>query len=606
MRIVLCLILLCFKLFALDVSFEKVPVYKKIEASYNIKSLNQAVNNKKLFKTISYYVRIFKNKSNDGLWLRIPLHNKSHKQIKRVFISRWDRVDLELFAFKDDNKLFFKEKISSDEYIKKSKEIDIAPWQTVDLYVHIKAKDSLDQFFYIYILDSKIVNDFIISYEKLYHGGLFFGILLTMTMYSFFMFLSMGDKGYLFLGFYQVSVLITSSLLIDYSFTLLKNHALLADFLLRDLPSYIIMVFSILFTKEFLNTKKQMPKLNIFLNMLMVLLLPISLIDSSINYASFLFILFVSVGAYVYFEKRSLVVLFYTLGFLAYPLYLVVLNLSILFDWDMYFEFDYAKQIFTCIESFALTMALYLKIRFLIEEKEKASKEAVEKEMALLEQSRFASMGEMLASIAHQWRQPLNHLNMIFATLQLAHDSKKLDTKYLRKKSQEADNQLKYMSSTIESFSNFFSTKGKKEEFYLLDVCEYSLTLIESRLKKYKVEIFFICNDKTVYKNYKNELIQVISIVLNNAIDALIINKIEKPSIEIVIETNKIKIIDNAKGIKKEILPNIFDPYFSTKNKKFGTGLGLYTSKIIMKNHIKGTIEAKNITKGALFTITIP
>lgn len=605
MRFLLFLFIFTTYIFAVDVSPKTIPVYKEIEASYNIKSLNQAIKNKKLFKKIRYYVRIFKNKSHDNLWLKIPLQNKTNQEIDRVFATRWDRVDLELFIVKDD-KLLFSETISNDEYIKTSSRIEIPARENIDLYIHVKTRKSIDQFFYIYIIDEKLVNTFIIKYEKFYHHGFFFGILLTMAMYSFFMFLSMKDKGYLFLGFYQVSVLIASSGLINYLFMLFENQPILADFFLRDMINYIIMVFSIMFTKEFLNTKKEMPKLNIFLNMLMVVLLPISLINSSINYASFLFILYVVVGIYVFSQKRSLVVLFYILGFLGYPLYLVIINLGILLDWNIHFEFHYARQIFTCVESFSLTMALYLKIKSIIKEKEKARKESIEKEIAFLEQSRFASMGEMLASIAHQWRQPLNHLNMIFANLQLSNDLGKLDKNYLEKKSEEADNQLKYMSSTIESFSNFFATKGKEEEFYLIDICKYTSRLLESRVKKNSIELSFIGEDKTIYKNYKNELIQVLSIVLNNAIDALIINEIEKPKIEIFVNANKITINDNAKGIPKEILTNIFDPYFSTKDKKFGTGLGLYTSKIIMNNHIKGKLDVKNIKEGASFIITLP
>lgn len=605
MRLILFLCLFVLQVFALDVSSKITAVYKEVQISYEIKSINEALKNQEKFEKVKHFVRLFRHKSNDGLWLKIPLVNSSHKSLDRVFLSRWDNVDFELFAVKNE-KIIFQESISNNKYIKNSSYFKLPFRESIDFYVHVKSKESLDQFFYVYFLDEDSVENFIISNEKFYHHGLFFGILLTMAMYSFFMYLSIREKGYLFLGFYQTSVLIATSDLRQYFFILLENMPNLADFLLRGVFGYIIMFLSILFTKEFLNTKEEMPRFNLFLNIIMIFLLPINAIDSNINYSSFLYIIYVFTGIYVFFHKKNLLAFFYTLGFLGFPIYLFLLNFGILFDWDFYFEYHYAKQIFTCIESFALTMALYLKIHSIVKEKEKAKEDAIKNEKLVLEQSRFASMGEMLASIAHQWRQPLNHLNLLIANLQLAFDAGKLDKNYLEKKAKEADNQLKYMSSTVENFSSFFSTKGEKNEFHLLDVCEYTIGLVESRLKKHNISILLNSNDDCFHINYKNELIQVLAIVLNNAIDALVINSIKSKEIKITVNPNQILIEDNAGGISKEILAKIFDPYFSTKDKKFGTGLGLYTSKIIVNNLIKGKIEAWNIDKGVCFSITIP
>lgn len=604
MKILLFIFLFISYSLALDITSKSTPVYKEIEVSYNVKNIKDAIKNQKDFQTVKHYVRLFSNQSYDELWLKIPLVNTSNTSLERVFISRWDRVDFEVFTVKND-KVIAVEKISNDKYLKQSSFITIPAKETIDFYVHVKTKKSLDQFFYIYFTDKDYANEFVITNEKFYHHGLFFGILLTMAMYSFFMYFSIKEKGYLFLGFYQTSVLIATSDLRLYFFMLLENMPNLADFLLKGIFGYIIMFLSILFTKEFLNTKKEMPRFNLFLNILMIFLLPINAIDSNVNYASFLYIIFVFVGIYVFIHKKNMLALFYALGFLGFPLYLILLNLAILFDWNFYFEHHYAKQVFTCIESFALTMALYFKIRSIVEEKEKAKADVIKNEKLMLEQSRFASMGEMLASIAHQWRQPLNHLNIIMANFQLAFEAGKLDKQYIEKKAEEADKQLKYMSSTVENFSNFFATKDKKEKFQLLNVCEYTIELVESRLKKEHISIELISNDKCFHKNYKNELIQVLSIVLNNAIDALVLNNIENKKIEVIVNCNEIIVQDNAGGIPLDVLPKIFDPYFSTKDKKFGTGLGLYTSKIIVNNLIKGDIEAKNIKDGASFSISL-
>ena len=583
----------------------KTPVYKQIDVAYNIKDINEAIKYKDSFSNIKHYVRLFRNKTNKELWLRIKLENRSSKTIQRAFVSRWDRVDFEFYLVKNDN-LIFSEKLSSKEYLKQSSAIVLKANEKLDFYVHVKTNRAVDQFYYIYFIEKNKVNDFIKNSEKLFHQGLFFGILMTMAMYSFFMFFSIRDKGYLFLGFYQIIVLLDTSDLKSHLFILFENIPILSEFLLRSLFSYLMMFFTILFTKEFLNTKEEMPIFNMFLNTLIIFLLPLNFIESNIDYAAFLFIVFVFTGLYVFFNKKNLLVFFYILGFLGFPVFLILSNFGILFDWNFYFEFHYTKQIFTCVESFALTMALYLKIKALVKEKELAKEEALKNEKILLEQSRFASMGEMLASIAHQWRQPLNHINLIMANLQLAFDNNKLDKNYLEKKSKEADLQLKYMSSTIEGFSSFFANKNKKEQFLLEEICKYTLDLVESRIKKHKIIVNTNFNDNEKHINYKNELIQVLSIVLNNAIDALELNHIENKKIEIYVNKKEIIIEDNAKGIKEEILTKIFDPYFTTKDKKFGTGLGLYTSKIIMDNLIKGEIKVENTNNGAKFTILIP
>lgn len=265
-----------------------------------------------------------------------------------------------------------------------------------------------------------------------------------------------------------------------------------------------------------------------------------------------------------------------------------------------------SAQIIAFIDACILCIVMYLKIKILVIQKEKAMKEAFENERVLLAQSRFASMGKMIASIAHQWRQPLNHLNMIMANLQLAHEKGKLDHYYLQKKAEEADAQLKYMSTTIEDFSNFFANKGKEESFNLKEVCEYAAVLIRSSCQKYEIKLIIESSDTCLHVNYKNELVQIILIILNNAIDALRFNNIQNRYIIITSFCNEILICDNGGGIPKDILPMIFDPYFSTKDKKFGTGLGLYTAKMIMETLIKGHIIALNDSDGACFKLILP
>ncbi|RXJ67195.1 hypothetical protein CRV08_11425 [Halarcobacter ebronensis] len=601
--LLLFVVLFLFNLKAIDISPSIVPIYKEIGLSYNIKNFNEALTNPYKFEEVKRFRRILHRNKDNNLWMKLDLENNSSTPLDRIFLFRWERASINFYVV-HGSKTILKENINNNKYIKKSSIFTIPAYDKVTIYIHAETKKILDQFSYMYIIDKNSVDDFIISKERLYHNGLFFGILLTMAMYSFFMYLSMKDKGYLYLGLYQTWVIIVTSDLFQYFFILFKDYPNLGNFFLKEMVSYSMMLFSIIFTKEFLNTKRDMPKLNLFLNFTMVLLIPLTEIHSSIDYSSFLYVVYVMAGIYA-FSHKNYSALFYTLGFLGFTIYLIVLNISKLLMLDFYFEFLYAKQIFTCIESFALTMALYLKIRSIIEEREQAKQEYIKQEKIMLTQSKFATMGEMIASIAHQWRQPLNHLTMILANLQLAFETNKLTNNYLDKKVNEANLQLKYMSNTIEDFSSFFSKKGIVERFKLEDVCKYSLDLIDNRCKKYSIKVSLNIKDFNYYENYKNELIQILIIVLNNAVDALMQNSIKNRRINIMIEQNKIIISDNAGGIPENILPYIFDPYFSTKDKKFGTGLGLYTAKILANNLLKGKITVENGHDGAIFIIEI-
>lgn len=605
MKLFLLIVLFTSQLCALDVSKDVVPIYKEIEMAHHINTFKEAIEHPNKFILVKSFRRLLHQRTFDNnLWLKINIENPTEMSIERLLITRWERIVLDLYWVKGTKLINF-ETINNDNYLKNSSIMTLPAKSKLTLYVHLKNKKALDQFSYLYFIDSSELKRFIILRERLYHHSLFFGILLTMAMYSFFMYFSIKEKGYLYLGFYQAWVLIVTSELWQYFFVWLENFPWLAAIFLKKLIVYSLIFFTIIFTKEFLNTKNDMPFFDKLLNISLIVFIPLALIYSTINYLSFMTIIYVLAGLYSYI-RGNFAALFYTLGFLGFSVYGILHNLSRIFDWGFYFEFLYAKQIFTCVESFALTMALYLKIKSIVQERELAYLEIRKQEKMMLEQSRFATMGEMLASIAHQWRQPLNHLSMILNNLRLARRLNKLDDQYFNEAVTEGDQQITYMSSTVEDFSNFFSTKGKEEKFKLNEVCEYAIELVSSRLKKQNISIHINSTDNCDHVNYKNELIQVLTTILNNAIDALMSNNIENRKIEILIACDKISILDNAGGILEEALPKIFDPYFSTKNQKFGTGLGLYTVKILVDTLIKGKISAINYDHGACFIISLP
>ena len=239
----------------------------------------------------------------------------------------------------------------------------------------------------------------------------------------------------------------------------------------------------------------------------------------------------------------------------------------------------------------------------------KEIKKSRHKDKQLLQQSRLAQMGEMISMIAHQWRQPLAAISSTSSTIFLKAKLNKLDGPAAMELSQKITDFSKHLSSTIEDFRNFFKADKKKEgvDFNMITVA--ALDIVKPSLDDKKIKVITELNSHTTFVSYANELKQVILNLIKNAEDILVEKEIKDP--KIIIKTYEkensyiLEVKDNAGGIPKDIMPRIFDPYFSTKTKKDGTGLGLYMSKIIVEEHCQGVLEVENHEEGALFRIVI-
>jgi len=245
--------------------------------------------------------------------------------------------------------------------------------------------------------------------------------------------------------------------------------------------------------------------------------------------------------------------------------------------------------------------------------------EALREQKALFMQSRFASLGQMLANIAHQWRQPLSELNLTLFSLKKAaekQDYEKVGSYY--KKSKEL---TKSMSQTIEIFSNFFNPNKVHKNFHLTVAVDDAIRILKDDFNTEGIEIETYFEE--VYVNgISNELTQVVVNLLLNAKDAFIQqDKTRQVSIYKVIKKINIRVSksylgketyaliiveDNAGGIPSKDIDKVFEPYFSTKHASVGTGIGLFISNLIIQNSLHGTIEVINTKFGAKFTITIP
>lgn len=246
------------------------------------------------------------------------------------------------------------------------------------------------------------------------------------------------------------------------------------------------------------------------------------------------------------------------------------------------------------------TIEMLNKVEEELEKRMKSEKE-------LSHKSRLESMGEMIDNIAHQWRQPLMNINAILLTLDRAYELGKLDGTYLEGTIKEATDLTAHMSQTIEDFRSFFRKDKKMEAVDINDIVTYSFNLLSSVIKD--ITICFDRGDDLTLFVYKNELIQVIISLLSNAVDALEQRNVENKKIFVSLQeaTDVINIIieDNGGGIAAEHIDRIFEPYYSTKHQYGGSGLGLYICKMIIEEHMDGSIDVHNTERGAKFRITL-
>ncbi len=227
-----------------------------------------------------------------------------------------------------------------------------------------------------------------------------------------------------------------------------------------------------------------------------------------------------------------------------------------------------------------------------------------EKDQQILAQSRLAQMGEMLGMIAHQWRQPINAISVTAITIDMKAQLGQLDDESAIELADKISEFTQHLSKTIDDFRDFFKPIKEKSDITYAELIQSTLDIVQQSLANKNIKIEVEIDSDVTFHTYVNELKQVLLNLIKNAEDVLIEREVENPTVKIVAKGTTLSVSDNGGGVPEEILPKIFDPYFSTK-KLNGTGLGLYMSKTIVEEHCGGKLTVHNDEEGAVFTIEL-
>ncbi len=230
----------------------------------------------------------------------------------------------------------------------------------------------------------------------------------------------------------------------------------------------------------------------------------------------------------------------------------------------------------------------------------------------LFKYEKMASMGEMIGNIAHQWRQPLSVISTAASGIKINYEFGMLKEENIPEYMDTIVKNTEFLSDTIDTFRDFIGEEKELKEIVLQKRIEDILKIISASLENNNIKI------KTNTDNIEpiklaitaGELDQVIINIINNAKDILVERKVNDAwiKLDLVKEKNKILITieDNGGGIDKEALPKIFDPYFTTKHKSQGTGLGLHISYKIVTKSLMGKLYVQNTEAGVKFFIELP
>ncbi len=422
--------------------------------------------------------------------------------------------------------------------------------------------------------------------------GITFGILIMTIVYTFVRYLYSKEIFYISYCFMQIFSLI---FIISYS-KLFEINILVQEFSL-----VIASIFAVIFAINYYEGNF-LPKITNFKELVFnTFLLNVVILTAFYHYILFEYLPYTIIYAILFIsiifnlKQGFKPTLIYVIGWSIFCILLFFFDFKNFYNQMGYF--DLVLVVFA-IEAMLFTISIAYKYNDL-----KIQNKNFEK--MVLQQSKFVKSGEMIANITHQFRQPLNNISYILINLKKRFESKNLDEIYFDKKINQANEQVVFLSKTIDDFKEFYVESKEKILFSVKEAINNAITILSADLKSNNIELevnFETFEDIQIF-GVKNELSQVVFSLVSNSIDVLKNKKNPKIKIDIFCDSAevKIRVLDNGGGIKAKNIKKIFEPYFTTK--ELGTGLGLYLVKMIIEESFSGKILVENKKEGACFSL---
>ncbi|CAA6822797.1 MAG: Unknown protein [uncultured Sulfurovum sp.] len=577
-KILWILLLIHFSIHAsTNTHIEKLMIYKTDNPTLTIDNIQS---NKKYFKPLVTQEKL--TNIGDNSWLAIKLHNNlpSGKYFvsyqgfeftnssfsKKQLLTKYIDNKLQVFTFK-----YNYQKHPQTYYLKL---IDVEHHKKPYLKIKLFEKHYQDT---IFKPDGK---EFYLLF------GIVVGFMFMVSSYNLTIFYFHRENSFFFysmMQFFMICIMIYQFGIVSLDTYLYNSMALISSF------------FATLFMRSFLDTSKFLPKLDKVL-LIYLLLLVLDFLHLNLkNYSLVSFFGLYSIFGFIYFLIGFLRL---RQGFIPARFFLIGWSLLVI----SLFLTEHVGNIYGLspfllgppLESILLSIALAYRLKLILDEKK-------EQQELLVHQSKLAAIGEMIGNIAHQWKQPLTYLSYNFINLREAQKRNLLDATYLNKKLDKAHTQLEFMSQTIDNFKDFYLPNKQKILFSVEKASRETLEIMEYQFEQHNIEVIIKVKEDIELLSYKNEYKQVLLNLLTNAKDVFLQRGISSPQITITINKDFISVLDNAGGIKKEIIKHIYKPYFTTKERN--SGIGLYMSKMIIEKDIAGLLKVENFREGALFTI---
>jgi len=294
---------------------------------------------------------------------------------------------------------------------------------------------------------------------------------------------------------------------------------------------------------------------------------------------------------------------------------LVVETLIMLTLDNLSIEFSAIEE--TLIDSFMLVLFSTPIIYIWVVQPYKVERE--QEQSYLFKNSRMAQMGEMISMIAHQWRQPLAAIAANAMNTKMVIELEKFDLSkeedreefnlYIMEHLEQINVYVQTLSTTINDFRDFYKPDKQVTVTLLQQPVEKALNIVSESFARDNIEIIEKYDSNIILEIHENEMMQVVLNIMKNAQDNFHEKEVENQKITLSTKDEKdktvLEICDNGGGVPEEIKAKIFDPYFSTKHEKNGTGLGLYMSRTIIETHHHGKFSVHNTNDGACFVIEI-